>query len=1375
MIQPSLSQEAFMTMTRASSFHGCPGGDTQPMESQVYRDYTESMARPPTVTAKKTIVEISPDGKINTYDTTATDKTPKTCVEGETGFIDLETAWQPPLPSGRSNSDIEELLASPTTRLQVEDSSDIPLPETPAIAGHKRSRSGEILTSVTSKAKTPGFSQLFGGGGQTGGVLSATQLFNQTQAPSSPLPNVPRSDPVVTRPSPDMQNQFSLSSPTILHTSPIATMKPPATAGEPRDNYTSMRESQERRAAKLREQLGLQKRFSDDLFEEDGDEDEDEDDIHRKRFEHKRLQRVMSDQALHEWAKVHAPSRPGSRLTSSPKLATTIDLITPAATRKGDRLEFDVTDDGNENDDELHNDDDQSGDDEYDELGQTVLRSQSNGHEDEDMNADENETISEQKQKEKDDVQLLKSLPRPRQLHDQSREERQGSHFGTQRSAVADSQPIKQDEGRSLLQQPNVLSSTSSFIPGSQYAGETSQDQAKLARERSKSSTQHQLPPTDPAPDNRVPSSPPVLTASSTVPDRVSEASVARQQMLAEFQQGTKIDHATNDQEIPESDLPVALDGKQGNSQPATINGTYQGASNSLPFFSTAQTHVSASPKKALPRVPPLQNFDSSQHNLTSPSPRTAAGVRHFADIAHAPSPPKASGETELDVDAIMSDVMTADDEQFIQAISSPPRNRPQKIRRLARGSSNGTSLIKSSEAVIPRERPRSEEEPATIFETLPISSALHESLSKANELPEATPRQDEEPTKTPESVKKREEAGAKAISQLVSSRSIRLPKTNKASSKDKITTSNPRQQPSGPTPAGHVKSRLQLKAPSKVKAATLTKSSTFTNGSKIGVDGGSEGAVADSDRGPPAPEPKAAIVSSFRVPTQVFALFKGNYNNFYPATWLGSSADGTEFRVKFLDGNIAWIDKHHVRQLDIQAGDVVKIDASGMRNKTWVVKGFGDVAQFSGEPDGLTDLHGRSVVKIQPKSTRNSMSANSAPPKGEGEEVEVAVTAIYLTHTMWPQFTHRVFIPPAASRSVGSRAATPSTGVQTPNADTPTLRSRRTIVPTAKAIGGKTFHQREESVASTATPTGTAMFSGMAFAISYGSNEAEKADVTRLIQRNGGIVLDSGFEELFSLPSLNESHASPPKKSSRKGSRIEIASGRLQLKPEHENLGFVALIADKHSRRAKYVQALALGLPTLSGRWISDSLDISINRDILQAEATLLPWTKYLLAAGESNYLGGAICSRNLPSYAATDATLSDVIERRELLLNGDGVLIVASKKHKATWERRKAYAFLTLALGAIRVKRVSDLQEAKALAQDDPDTWTWIYVEGSVADAAAVVFGKALTSGKKRKRGEQPTVKVDGNSMCAANGSVKIVNDEFVMQSLILGALVD
>ena len=104
LIQASPSQEAFKAMTRADSFHGFSGGDTQPMDSQVYHAYTVSAAaaKDSITTPLKPVIAFkrSPSGGMEAYDITAIEKTPHTMVEGDIGFVDLVKEWQVLLSNG---------------------------------------------------------------------------------------------------------------------------------------------------------------------------------------------------------------------------------------------------------------------------------------------------------------------------------------------------------------------------------------------------------------------------------------------------------------------------------------------------------------------------------------------------------------------------------------------------------------------------------------------------------------------------------------------------------------------------------------------------------------------------------------------------------------------------------------------------------------------------------------------------------------------------------------------------------------------------------------------------------------------------------------------------------------------------------------------------------------------------------------------------------------------------------------------------------------------------------------------------------------------------------------------------------------------------
>ena len=822
-----------------------------------------------------------------------------------------------------------------------------------------------------------------------------------------------------------------------------------------------------------------------------------------------------------------------------------------------------------------------------------------------------------------------------------------------------------------------------------------------------------------------------------------------------------------------------------------THNSRIPGESNTVVPFSTARTHFSISgpsPQKDVAAVAsPLKIFASQQSKVASQSPRTAAGVRYFADIATDQSPPRGSGETDVDVDAIMSDVMTAEDQQVIDAILSPGRNGPQKRRKPAHAPSAGVSTrskkgdfdtaqqptLESEDplhetAVLQTNAREHEETEAQIATTV---HALQDSPSKANELPRAKPKQKDQFDSTPQSVKEREQAGAKTISQLISSRPSKVPQPAKNNVNSK---KGAHVQKNGRKPAS---AKVKLKAPRKLKRREPLRT---PDTAEVALGTNSE----DTKDQPHNLENRTVEGNktdevAILAPDRVFALFKGQYNAFYPARFLGISADGSTYRVKFEDDIVTSLETHLVRTLDLKIGDQVKVNVPGMRNKTWHILNFGPVAQNAEEFAAETDIYGHMSVDVQAKSTRSCLPTSTAASEGEGEAIRVAMSAVYLTHTMWPHFRDRTSKPQAVFKSTNSKAATPSTGVETTDTEIPTSRSRRTIIPTARAWGERISHLREESVEPSSTQTGIGgLFTGMAFAISYGSNEGEKANVTRLIQQNGGLILESGFEELFTIPSLDESApTSPATKSLRRNADVTFNDDGLQLKPEYQSLTFVALIADKHSRRAKYVQALALGLPTLSGRWIVDSLQPSKTPSgPTTPSAPSLPWSRYLLPAGESAYLNGAIRSRTIFPYTAEDAKLADTIAKRENLLNGDGVLIVAPKKNsKAIWERRKAYAFLTLALGAGCVKRVLDLEEARAwTGEGGGKRWRWVYVDGDVVEACKVVFGGG---GKKRKReGGAAVVKVGAKAMFAAGeAGVRVVNDEFVVQSLILGALVE
>jgi hypothetical protein len=301
------------------------------------------------------------------------------------------------------------------------------------------------------------------------------------------------------------------------------------------------------------------------------------------------------------------------------------------------------------------------------------------------------------------------------------------------------------------------------------------------------------------------------------------------------------------------------------------------------------------------------------------------------------------------------------------------------------------------------------------------------------------------------------------------------------------------------------------------------------------------------------------------------------------------------------------------------------------------------------------------------------------------------------------------------------------------------------------------------------AQPKTPKLFSGMAFAISFqgqrpGETQQQYAKrleqvpaIEREIKKEGGRILQAGFDELFDLTGFRSNVTSPVDDTE--------GSSPLELGADARSLGFTALIADGHSRKVKYMQALALGLPCISHRWVTTCLN----------GAVVVPWEPYLLCAGKSLYLDDAILSRMLTPYSIADAKFADVIERRTKLLDGSTVLLVMKKSRKDE-ESQMAYIFLANVLGA-NLTRTYSVEEATSTmeARDTIDQpFDWIYVDektdaDNVLDGAIArsnAFHVSSTALKKRKR--------SGDAPRACKKNRKLTN-ELVIQSLIMDRMID
>ncbi|KAH0542281.1 hypothetical protein FGG08_003308 [Glutinoglossum americanum] len=477
--------------------------------------------------------------------------------------------------------------------------------------------------------------------------------------------------------------------------------------------------------------------------------------------------------------------------------------------------------------------------------------------------------------------------------------------------------------------------------------------------------------------------------------------------------------------------------------------------------------------------------------------------------------------------------------------------------------------------------------------------------------------------------------------------------------------------------------------------------------------------------------------------PNRVLALFKNGNMSYYPATCRFAVGIGNpRFKVRFDDGTEDLLEPQNVRRFDLRLGDVVKVDLDNMRTKNYVVCGFQDckaknipfVSPRRNRGDRqdypATDIRGYSTIFLQQKQR------DSFPNEGgssNGEEIAVPISSVYIVKSMWHKFDDRIYTHISDFPRPSSRGQTP--GSLSSNPVTPTHNRR--ITPSALV-------QAANSDSLGAIPRHTnGIFKGMVFAVTYLNEEAEKEQIVNEIVDNGGKVLHDGFEELFLADWFTAASGDYPS---------------LRLKREAEKFGFACVVANNYSRKPKFMGALALGLPCLHGRWIKDCT----------RKNEVVDWDPYLLPSGESNYLGGSARSRVLHLYPPLTAQLPDTIASRPKPLDGQSVILVMGKG-KAE-DRRKAFLFLIFALGAGKVSKVPNLEAAKrflADSQSERDGWDWVCLDdGHVKDAR-----KALgVPGKKRKRSV-----VDGGDVESEIGfsKVKIMSDEYVMQTTIMGRL--
>ena len=1383
-------------------------GDTQPYSQSVYdkllgKDRSqEALKEAPAAT-----------GDINhTHGAT-----PFTYSQGNTGHIDLLAAFEQPnlayseeAPESDSADELGGVSQLDVRAEPYPESKRFKQPRTPATHGKKRTRDGEVIgpDNTTPRLPTNPFAEHLG---QIGGIMDLSQVFQTTQAVSSPLLNRLPSDAISERPSPGffpMQRPStadSLSSPAKLPHANFQRAVP-----EPQTNYISMKASQDERERQLVLQRAAAltrgspgEEISDDDFDSQGS-------LLRRRMNQKRIESMAKD----EFVGITAPSRQGSRGYGR------------AASVKGPGSHHPPHSSGRRIDDAVVISDDMNGEEtqgnatedetEHEEDGNAVeIRPPSEVVEEDKENFDlggvqvpmttsrmptsmslqaltQDSPSNNRDRGQSPAVNINFTKPNDKDAGNRSSGSNQKMEInpsGSQIVAIADSQPSqsrakdwKTHNSAPLPSLAPISSESRAIIPQSQSYPLTLNTPSQSSRARHLQQVDSSsLPPGPPpisspvpdsspslpqnnTPDAALRSSPPPLQPPEDTPEtsstpagspqpyhqhtgdegpqakerveenmllmeaaadvRENKAEPATLPYVARKIRSTVVTEGTLRSTIPESSLssshirgsvssaPVS-NAVRASSQPqpsptslfATGSAAKQQSTGST-MYETAQTHLDGSPSKSRLRISRQQ----SEPSRASPSPHTNR-TRTLTEIASDPKPPNAIGDVDIDVGLI-----TTEDMAFQAAVEGSSPIGPAKKRRRGRDG----RVLQLTEPQ-PNQLP-----PAMLSDTQGRENdgglaaiaarqiAMRQHLSDGAKNRGSSSFRPKPTTSTRRPLVTQKSAAKVAASNVAKHHTIDPPTPA-------IPEENPRRQ-----------SRIQV----------LQDEAEIERGSDI---------PHQEDR----PE-ETDVVEEDVTPNRVFAAFNGTY---YPATCLGfTREEEPRYKIRFDDGTIGAISRFGVRRLELTKGDIVKIDLPGARTKTYVVEGFKDNKfplhdpqtpsrkRQSGPSESAqypkVDIHGYATITLSVKQ-REPVPAR----------LDVGITNVYLTQTMWTNFKDRFYSYIQDQQPLLPGLQTPSETISAPT--TPSSRTRRSK---------PSISSRATTSTSSIAPsrTSSTLFKNIVFAVSQIEQEDRRKQTIDHITTHGGHLVDDGFHELFTIPAFD-----PTSPSSSKRSPHPTTSSSFRLTPQAQHLGFTCLIADKHGRKTKYIQALALGIPCLATRWVHDCV----------LKQTLLPWEPYLLPSGESAFLGGAVRSRLLPTYVPETARLKDVLESRPQWLAGCSVLLVMGE------EKWKAYLFLTYALGARRVARAGNVEAARRMVGEAEGKgagggWDWVYVEGSEEAGERVVAGGERGAGRKRKRGNgEGAVKGMGMGEVAleGEGKMRVVGDQFVIQSLILGRLME
>lgn len=440
--------------------------------------------------------------------------------------------------------------------------------------------------------------------------------------------------------------------------------------------------------------------------------------------------------------------------------------------------------------------------------------------------------------------------------------------------------------------------------------------------------------------------------------------------------------------------------------------------------------------------------------------------------------------------------------------------------------------------------------------------------------------------------------------------------------------------------------------------------------------------------------------------PEMIFAYYMDTTRAYYPAICQGYSTNEEKYITVWPGYDAEHMSLHSICSLDLRIGDEVRVDRKGWPKTVWRIRDFGPIEPAEAGERPLRDIYGHTSYFLEPKKSATDLR------KCIGKNEPVAIASIYLDLNQFNRLKKRPFrygtTTAGQDPAKTSRASTPPVRISTPS--TPSSRSRNSA--------------KDPSV-QPAIRQG--IFSNMVFAVSTAVEEAHP-ETAEIVRNHGGIILKSNFQELVTED--------------------------MELRPNFQHLKFAALLAERHLKSEKYLQALALGLPCLSWRWV----EASVKR------GRPAHWQDYLLPAGESTELDGAVRSRVMPPIDIATTSLSQIIQKRpQFFTNSNAVFITGRGK---TEIQRKTYLFFIRVMGLTQVERMVDLAAANQHLQNvEKKSTTWLVVDDKEYQAAIdmVKTIRDASFGKTKKK------KVDS----VGDWEYRVVDKKFLVQSLILGRL--